>query len=86
MYKREERARIKWACRRGMLELDVVIMPFYDECFDSLSEAEQDDFVALLECDDPDLFNWVMQHGRSEDEKLANMIDKIVAHNRSKLR
>lgn len=86
MYKREERARIKWACRRGMLELDVVIMPFYDECFDSLSEAEQDDFVALLECDDPDLFNWVMQHGRSEDGKLANMIDKIVAHNRSKLR
>lgn len=86
MYKREEKARIKWACRRGMLELDVVIMPFYDECFDSLSEAEQDDFVALLECDDPDLFNWVMQHGRSEDEKLANMIDKIVAHNRSKLR
>lgn len=86
MYKPEERARIKWACRRGMLELDVVIMPFYDECFDSLSETEQDDFVALLECDDPDLFNWVMKHGRSEDEKLANMIDKIVAHNRSKLR
>ncbi|UGA55184.1 FAD assembly factor SdhE [Vibrio sp. VB16] len=86
MYKREDKARIKWACRRGMLELDVVIMPFYDECFDSLSEDEKHDFVALLECDDPDLFNWVMQHGRSDDEKLANMIDKIVAHNRSKLR
>lgn len=86
MYKPEEKARIKWACRRGMLELDVVIMPFYEECFDSLSEVEQGDFVALLECDDPDLFNWVMQHGRSEEENLANMIDKIVAHNRSKLR
>lgn len=86
MFKPEERARIKWACRRGMLELDVVIMPFYEECFDSLSEEEQKDFVALLECDDPDLFNWVMQHGRSQNEKLANMIDKIVAHNRSKLR
>ncbi|MDV7106270.1 succinate dehydrogenase assembly factor 2 [Vibrio sp. TH_r3] len=86
MYKPEEKARIKWACRRGMLELDVVIMPFFDECFDSLSETEQHDFIALLECDDPDLFNWVMQHGRSDDERLANMIDKIVAHNRSKLR
>lgn len=86
MFTPEEQARIKWACRRGMLELDVVIMPFYEECFESLSEQEQKDFVALLECDDPDLFNWVMQHGRSEDEKLAAMIDKIVAHNRSKLR
>ncbi len=86
MYKPEERARIKWACRRGMLELDVVIMPFYEECFDLLNESEQQDFVALLQCDDPDLFNWVMQNGRSSDEKLANMIDKIVAHNRSKLK
>ncbi len=86
MYKPEERARIKWACRRGMLELDVVIMPFYEECFDSLSESEQQDFVALLECDDPDLFNWVMRNGTSSDKRLANMIDKIVAYNRSKLR
>ena len=85
MYKPEEKARIRWACRRGMLELDVVIMPFYEECFDSLSEEEQKDFVALLECDDPDLFNWVMRHGRSENARLAGMVDKIVAHNRSKL-
>ena len=31
MYTAEEKARIKWACRRGMLELDVVIMPFFEE-------------------------------------------------------
>ncbi|WP_375752587.1 succinate dehydrogenase assembly factor 2 [Vibrio sp. HN007] len=86
MYTPEEKARIKWACRRGMLELDVVIMPFFEECFESLSETEQQDFVALLECDDPDLFTWVMQHGRSENEALANMVDKIVAHNLSKVR
>ncbi|MDG3087144.1 succinate dehydrogenase assembly factor 2 [Vibrio hannami] len=86
MYTPEEKARIKWACRRGMLELDVVIMPFFEECFDTLSESEQQDFVALLECDDPDLFTWVMQHGRSEDEALAKMVDKIVAHNLSKVR
>lgn len=86
MYSKEDKARIKWACRRGMLELDVVIMPFFEECFDSLTESEQQDFVALLECDDPDLFTWVMQHGRSEEANLANMVDKIVAHNLSKVR
>ncbi|WPC73727.1 FAD assembly factor SdhE [Vibrio porteresiae] len=86
MYSTEEKARIKWACRRGMLELDVVIMPFFEECFDSLSEIEQQSFVSLLECDDPDLFKWVMRHGRSENLNHAAMVDKIVAYNLSKSR
>lgn len=86
MYTAEEKARIKWGCRRGMLELDVVIMPFFEECFEDLTEKEQQDFVALLECDDPDLFTWIMGHQRSENLCHANMVDKIIAHNRSKLR
>lgn len=86
MYTTEEKARIKWACRRGMLELDVVIMPFFEECFERLSENEQQNFVALLECDDPDLFTWIMGHGRSDNPNHASMIDKVVAHNLSKVR
>lgn len=86
MYTNEEKARVKWACRRGMLELDVVIMPFFEECFEALTDNDQKDFVALLECDDPDLFSWVMGHSRSENLSHAAMVDKIVAHNRSKLR
>lgn len=86
MLSAEEKARVKWACRRGMLELDVIIMPFFEECFDELPEQEQRDFISLLTCDDPDLFTWVMQHGRSENQAHAAMVDKIVAHNNSKLR
>ncbi|WP_087023809.1 succinate dehydrogenase assembly factor 2 [Thaumasiovibrio subtropicus] len=86
MFSAEEKARIKWSCRRGMLELDVIVMPFFEECFESLTEKEQQDFVALMKCDDPDLFTWMMGHGRSDNLALAAMTDKIVAHNRSKLR
>lgn len=86
MLSADDKARVKWACRRGMLELDVIIMPFFEECFDGLSEQEQQDVIALLGCDDPDLFKWVMNHGRSEDPALAAMVDKIVAHYNSKLR
>ncbi|MDP2545279.1 succinate dehydrogenase assembly factor 2 [Photobacterium damselae subsp. piscicida] len=86
MLSADDKARVKWACRRGMLELDVIIMPFFEECFDGLSEQEQQDFIALLGCDDANLFKWVMNHGRSEDPALAAMVDKIVAHNNSKLR
>ncbi|SHO57134.1 FAD assembly factor SdhE [Vibrio quintilis] len=86
MYTNEEKARIKWACRRGMLELDVVIMAFYDECFDKLKESEQRDFVSLLECDDPDLFSWIMGHTRSDNLSHASIVDKIIAYNLSKVR
>ncbi|MGF1726942.1 succinate dehydrogenase assembly factor 2 [Photobacterium nomapromontoriensis] len=86
MLKADEKARVKWACRRGMLELDVLIMPFFEECFDVLPEQEQQDFISLLTCDDPDLFTWMMQHGRSDNPAHAAMVDKIVALNNSKLR
>ena len=40
MLSAEDKARVKWACRRGMLELDVIIMPFFEECFDALPLEE----------------------------------------------
>ena len=54
------KARIHWACRRGMRELDISIMPFFEHEYDSLSDDEKRIFIRLLECDDPDLFNWLM--------------------------
>lgn len=86
MLRADEKARLRWACRRGMLELDVIIMPFFEECFDEMSEQEQQDLASLLTCDDPDLFTWMMGHGRSENPAHAAMVDKIVDHNNSKLR
>ena len=50
------KARIHWACRRGMRELDISIMPFFEHEYDSLSDDEKRIFIRLLECDDPDLF------------------------------
>ncbi len=41
-------------------------------------------FIRLLECADPDLFNWLMNHGRPEDEALFRMIKLI--QNRNKAR
>lgn len=83
---KEGKARIKWACRRGMLELDVIIMPFFDDCFDDLTASQEQEFVALLECQDPDLFMWLMGKGNSSDPGIQRITQKIIEHNRSKLR
>lgn len=34
------KARIHWACRRGMRELDISIMPFFEHEYDTLSDDE----------------------------------------------
>ncbi|KEA54535.1 MULTISPECIES: FAD assembly factor SdhE [Mangrovibacter] len=75
------KARIHWACRRGMRELDISIMPFFEHEYDTLSDSEKQAFVRLLTCDDPDLFNWLMNHGSPEDPELAQMVALIQSRN-----
>ncbi|MCF7498479.1 MULTISPECIES: succinate dehydrogenase assembly factor 2 [unclassified Pseudoalteromonas] len=70
--------RIRWACRRGMLELDVLFMPFVEQAFDSLSTEQQAVFQRLLECDDPDLFAWFMGHEECKDAELKSMVTLIL--------
>lgn len=72
------KARLRWACRRGMLELDVLFMPFVDEAYDSLSDQQKLDFERLLEGDDPELFAWFMGHEKCKDESLNAMVQLIL--------
>lgn len=48
--------RIEWDCRRGMLELDKIIMPFYKAHFDQLTDDKKDIFIRLLAATDLQLF------------------------------
>lgn len=80
MTEKVNKSRLLWACRRGMLELDVLFMPFVNEVFDELSNEDQLTFQRLLTCEDPDLFRWFMRHVKCEDEQLAAMIDVILKH------
>ncbi|RDV29330.1 succinate dehydrogenase assembly factor 2 family protein [Alteromonas aestuariivivens] len=78
MFSPKRLARLKWACRRGMLELDVLFMPFVDEAFEQLDDEQQETFERLLTCDDPDLFAWFMGHQKCEDPELAEMVAIIL--------
>ncbi len=71
---------IRWACRRGMLELDQFLMRFFDDCYDGLSAAEQNTFVLLLEEADQDLYNWLLGVCQCPDPQLQAFCDRIRAH------
>ncbi|WNC69405.1 succinate dehydrogenase assembly factor 2 [Thalassotalea fonticola] len=74
----ENKPRLRWACRRGMLELDVLFMPFVEEAWDDLTKQQKQDFDRLLECDDPELFAWFMGHEECKDEALNAMVQIIL--------
>ena len=69
--------RIEWDCRRGMLELDKIIMPFYQAHFDELTESQKDIFIRLLASTDLQLFSWFFNRGKSDDLELQNMVEYI---------
>ena len=69
--------KLKWQCRRGMLELDVILFPFLEQHFEGLSLAEQESFVDLLKQADPDLYTWIMGYGHCEQVELLNIIQII---------
>ncbi|MBI5448482.1 MAG: succinate dehydrogenase assembly factor 2 [Gammaproteobacteria bacterium] len=53
-------AKIKWHCRRGMLELDLLLLPFVDQAYTQLPPSLQQSFIVLLEEPDPDIYNWFL--------------------------
>ena len=78
MYTPEDIRRLTWQSRRGMLELDVLFVPFMEQAFADLREEDKDTFVELLACEDQDLFAWLTRRSKSEDVKLQAMVETIL--------
>jgi antitoxin CptB len=70
-------SRLQWACRRGMLELDVLLGNFLKQGYQDLSLERKKDFVFFLSQSDPDLFDWLMGHSQPTDPTLAQMTETI---------
>ena len=69
--------RLRWAIRRGMLELDLVFQPFLENVYPSLCKADQDLFVKLLECEDQELFKWFLKSENPDDLELKRIVEII---------
>ncbi|UXZ24312.1 succinate dehydrogenase assembly factor 2 [Pseudomonas sp. YeP6b] len=70
--------RLYWHSRRGMLELDVLLVPFTREVYKSLNEVDRKLYERLLTCEDQDMFGWFMERAESEDPELQRMVRKIL--------
>jgi antitoxin CptB len=71
--------RIRWRCRRGLLELDLVLAAFGREELGRLSGEEQAAFARLLDAPDNDLWDWVCARAEPADPSLAGLVRRLRA-------
>jgi antitoxin CptB len=73
---RLRRERIRWHCRRGMLELDLALQRFADRHLATLSEADLDDLERVLMLTDNDLLDLVLERSEPAPDiaRIARMI------------
>ena len=70
----KEKARIAWHCRRGMLELDLILQRFFEQHIDTLEPGQIKSFECLLSYTDPELFAWFMGHEKPPTEELSQIV------------
>lgn len=70
--------RLKWHCRRGMLELDVLLEPFLEEEFENLDDDDKRRFYKLIQVEDQEMFVWFMQREVPSDPDIARIVKIIL--------
>jgi antitoxin CptB len=74
----EELGKLRWRCRRGMKELDVLLERYVDERFAGASPPEQEAFKLLLETQDTLLYAYCLG-SQPVPPPLKSLIDRITA-------
>lgn len=75
-----DKQKILWHSRRGMLELDLLLVPFAQEIFIELTLQEQLLYEKFLSEEDQDLFAWLMGTATPQNNQYQSIIAKILAH------
>ena len=69
-----ELSRLRWLCRRGMKELDVVLSGYLEQNYSTASTERQAAFRSLLEMPDPDLYGLLLGREDIDDPELEGLI------------
>ena len=75
--------KLLWRARRGMWELDQLLVPYCEEVVRGLSATAQESFARLLKEEDADLLNWFSLEGSPEDKELKCLISDILKWKRN---
>jgi antitoxin CptB len=71
--------KLRWRCRRGMKELDILLTRYVDERYGAAPPEEQQAFQRLLETQDPEIYAYCLGQ-EPPPAHLAALIERITAN------
>jgi antitoxin CptB len=69
--------RLRWRCRRGMRELDVLLERYLAERYADATQPRRAAFERLLELPDPELADLCLRRAATADAQLAELVGEI---------
>ncbi|MGH8397070.1 MAG: succinate dehydrogenase assembly factor 2 [Gammaproteobacteria bacterium] len=72
-----ELSRIRWQCRRGMKELDLVLEGYLVNRYAFASIEEQQAFASLLNLTDPVLLAYIIGHEQPDTEEQRRVVESL---------
>ena len=69
--------KLRWRCRRGMRELDQLMLRYLDGAWPTADDAERAVFLRLLDCEDDKLWQWFMGRERPEADDIHALVQRI---------
>ena len=76
-----QESRLKWQCRRGMRELDELLLSYLTDQYPETGEDDKQAFRALLELSDPSLIEYLLQRVKPDSEPIARVVNNILNRN-----
>ena len=73
----ERLKRLKWLCRRGMKELDVLLENFLQRHGRELSQGKWPEFEALLDSEDDQLWDWLQYPSSRQAGPYEALLSRI---------
>lgn len=70
-------SRLRWQCRRGMRELDVLLSGYLDDAYPHAPDAQKRAFCELLTMSDPELAGYMLGRDEPADPELAALVRYI---------
>ena len=70
-------SKLKWHCRRGMKELDVLLTRYLEHNYEQASVEEQQTFQALLELPNSELYAYLVEQKTFPDGNMQILVEKI---------
>lgn len=72
-----ELQRLRWRSRRGMRELDQLLERYLQHAWPQADARQRASYERLLECEDTQLWPWLLGHSRPDDPELDELVQLI---------